>query len=72
MTLTPRERETFELVKEIVKEGRYPTPLEIAQKLGISKGGAENHLYRLILRKYIKRKGRFNDKKIIILKENEK
>lgn len=71
MTLTPREKETFEYVKEIVKEGRYPTAIEISKKLGITKGGAENLIYRLKLRGYIKREGRFiNDKKIIILKEN--
>lgn len=72
MSLTPRERETFEYIKEIVKEGRYPTARELSQKLGISKGGAENLINRLKLRGYIKREGRFiSNKKMIILKEFE-
>lgn len=72
MSLTPRERETFEYIKEIVKEERYPTARELSQKLGITKGGAENLINRLKLRGYIKREGRFiNNKKMIILKEFE-
>lgn len=72
MSLTPRERETFEYIKEIVREGRYLTARELSQKLGITKGGAENLINRLKLRGYIKREGRFiNNKKMIILKEFE-
>lgn len=72
MTLTPRERETFEYIKEIVKEGRYPTPQELSKKLGISKGGADTLINKLRYRGYIKREGRFiNNKKMIILKEIE-